>query len=115
MEATLPGLVAEVLAQVWHFVETACGVQADPKDFAPWQKRLGAMRHSTTLAGYVCEENLVFLMDLQIKLGKLWTNMLPSFISERMFEYSHLQRNSTASFPECSGRFCCSGCGVRKL
>jgi hypothetical protein len=91
MEATLPELVADVLLEVLHFVETACGVQGDPKDFAPWQNRLGAMRHHTTLAAYVCEDNLVALMNLQILFGKLWTNMLPSFISERMLEYSNLQ------------------------
>jgi hypothetical protein len=91
MEATLPGLVARVLVEVRDFVETACAVREDPKDFAPWERRLGAIRYSTTLAGYVSEDNLVFLMDLQILFGKLWTNMLESFRSAHMPKYSNLQ------------------------
>ncbi len=92
MEATLPGLVAEVLLEVRDFVETACDEQEHQIDFAFWQRRLGAMRHSTTLAAYVCEENLVFLMDLQIHLGKLWTHKtVESFRSAHMPEYSNLQ------------------------
>jgi hypothetical protein len=42
-------------------------------------------------AAYVCEDNLVSLMDFQIAFGRLWTNMLPSFISARMLEYNRLQ------------------------
>ncbi len=88
---TLPELIYKVLLDVRYFVEGACRVKEDLKDFGPWDIKFIEMRESTEKPNYVCEENLVLLMNLQIDFSDLWTNMLQSFRSKQIDNYSHLQ------------------------
>jgi hypothetical protein len=92
MEATLPGLVAEVLLEVRDFVETACDVPELQNYYTLWEKKWQTIRRSTEQQGYVCEENLVVLMDFQIQISQLWTHrQTESFRSAHMPQYSNLQ------------------------
>ncbi len=45
----------------------------------------------TIAADYVREENVVDLMTLQVHLSKLWSDLLPSFQSEKIGKYNVLQ------------------------
>ena len=56
-----------------------------------WEIKIREMRQSTMQGNYVCEENLVVLMNLQIDFSILWTNMLQSFRSEQIDTYNNLQ------------------------
>jgi len=56
-----------------------------------WEIKIREMRQSTMQGNYVCEENLVVLMNLQIDFSILWTNMLQAFRSEQIDTYNNLQ------------------------
>jgi hypothetical protein len=88
---TLPELIYKVLLDVQNFIEVACRLKEDRKDFETWGTQIREMRQSTENPNYVCEENLVLLMNLQIDFSNLWSNMLLSFRSGQIDNYNHLQ------------------------
>ena len=91
MTETLPELIHSVVLEVSDFVQEACNIQADLKNFEPWKKKMKEMMHNTRLPNYICEDNLVVLMNWQLDISKLWTDLLTSFRSEKRDEYNNLQ------------------------
>jgi len=88
---TLEQLICDVLRQVKDFVEEACCIEADPKDFQPWNANIREMMQSTRNPSYICEENLEVLMNFQISFTKLWTDLQTTFREREMDRYNNFQ------------------------
>ncbi len=96
---TLEACVSDVIRRVRLLFENFCENQEDINKFAPWAKEMTVMMRATTHTDYVCEYNLVVLMNWRMAVSEHWEKVRDAFRTHEREHYNTLQVKMDSIIP----------------
>jgi hypothetical protein len=88
---TLEACVSEVIGKVKRlFLDLVDGPEKDA-EYQPWATEMTAMMRATTESNYICEDNLVVLMNWRMTVSEHWEKVSDAFRAHEREHYNTLQ------------------------
>ena len=87
---TLETLVCDVVRNVRHFFEYLCEDEQAHK-FEPWKQEMTQMMEETKTPNYICEDNLVILMNWRMAVSEHWEKVSGELRLSQREHYNTLQ------------------------
>ena len=88
---TLAVCVCDVIGKVRRLFEDLVDGPAKNAEYQPWAKEMTAMMRATTHDNYICEGNLVALMNWRMAVSEHWEKVSDAFRAHQREHYNTLQ------------------------
>ena len=88
---TLERLVSDVVRQVRRFFDDLCENEEHMHKFEPWKQEMTQMMGETMMANYICEDNLVILMNWRMAVSEHWEKVSNELRVSQREHYNTLQ------------------------
>ena len=88
---TLETLVSDVVRKVTRFFDDLCENEEHINEFDPWKREMTQMMEETKTPNYICEDNLVILMNWRIAVSEHWEGVRDALRVSQREHYNTLQ------------------------